>query len=88
VPRAGRERGPESLLLLKLLYRLFTARETSRWFWIWLSLFPSTLNRHKPAFYASLYREHALLGGHVIKLGPNNDEAAREALAAWPGTFF
>jgi hypothetical protein len=34
----------------------------------------------------SLYREHELLGGHVIKLGPNNDTAAKEALAAWPGT--
>lgn len=25
-----------------------------------------------------------LRGGHVIKLGPNNDAAAKEALAAWP----
>lgn len=25
------------------------------------------------------------MGGHVIKLGPNNDAAAREALAAWTG---
>jgi phosphoribosylformimino-5-aminoimidazole carboxamide ribotide isomerase len=25
------------------------------------------------------------VGGHVIKLGPNNDAAAREALAAWTG---
>ena len=41
--------------------------------------------RHPPAYYAELYREHDLLGGHVIKLGPGNDVAAREALAAWPG---
>lgn len=26
-----------------------------------------------------------LEGGHVIKLGPGNDTAAKEALAAWPG---
>lgn len=28
-----------------------------------------------------------MIGGHVIKLGPGNDEAAKEALAAWPGPF-
>ncbi len=38
-----------------------------------------------PAWYAALYRTDKLTGGHVIKLGPDNDEAAREALAAWPG---
>ena len=37
------------------------------------------------AHYAALYREDALTGGHVIMLGPGNDEAAREALAAYPG---
>lgn len=37
-----------------------------------------------PAFYAQLYRENGLTGGHVIKLGPGNDAAASEALAAWP----
>ncbi|MGB1239071.1 MAG: phosphoribosylformimino-5-aminoimidazole carboxamide ribotide isomerase [Pseudomonadales bacterium] len=35
-------------------------------------------------YYAELYRRHNLTGGHVIALGPNNDEAARAALAAWP----
>jgi len=40
----------------------------------------------KPAaYYADLYKQNGLEGGHVIKLGPNNDEAAKEALAAWPG---
>ncbi|GFZ46263.1 1-(5-phosphoribosyl)-5-[(5-phosphoribosylamino) methylideneamino] imidazole-4-carboxamide isomerase [Saitozyma sp. JCM 24511] len=34
---------------------------------------------------AGLYRQHDLRGGHVIKLGPGNDDAAREALKAWPG---
>jgi phosphoribosylformimino-5-aminoimidazole carboxamide ribotide isomerase len=37
-----------------------------------------------PAWYAERYRADGLTGGHVIKLGPNNEAAAREALAAWP----
>lgn len=37
------------------------------------------------AFFAERYRADALLGGHVIKLGPGNEEAARAALAAYPG---
>jgi phosphoribosylformimino-5-aminoimidazole carboxamide ribotide isomerase len=37
-----------------------------------------------PAWYAQLYKEDGLTGGHVIKLGTGNDNAAREALAAWP----
>ncbi|OCA03372.1 phosphoribosylformimino-5-aminoimidazole carboxamide ribotide isomerase [Akkermansia glycaniphila] len=36
-------------------------------------------------WYADLYRRDGLTGGHVIKLGPGNDEAARAALAAHPG---
>jgi phosphoribosylformimino-5-aminoimidazole carboxamide ribotide isomerase len=40
----------------------------------------------RPAeWYADKYRDDQLAGGHVIKLGPGNDEAARSALAAWPG---
>ncbi len=35
--------------------------------------------------FAGKFRADGLTGGHVIKLGPGNDEAAREALAAWPG---
>ncbi|BCX49940.1 phosphoribosyl formimino-5-aminoimidazole carboxamideribotide isomerase [Haloferula helveola] len=35
--------------------------------------------------FAKKFRDDRLTGGHVIKLGPGNDEAAREALAAWPG---
>lgn len=38
-----------------------------------------------PAHFAKLYAQHGLTGGHVVKLGPRNDAAAREALAAWPG---
>ncbi|HKO53901.1 MAG TPA: phosphoribosylformimino-5-aminoimidazole carboxamide ribotide isomerase [Polyangiaceae bacterium] len=37
------------------------------------------------AEYAALYRRDGLLGGHVILLGAGNDEAARAALAAYPG---
>ena len=34
---------------------------------------------------AGLYRRDGLGGGHVIMLGPGNETAAREALAAFPG---
>ncbi len=37
------------------------------------------------AWFADLYRRDALAGGHVILLGPGNEAAAREALAAYPG---
>jgi len=38
-----------------------------------------------PSHYSQLYRRDNLRGGHVIMLGPGNDEAARDALSAWPG---
>jgi phosphoribosylformimino-5-aminoimidazole carboxamide ribotide isomerase len=38
-----------------------------------------------PAWYADLYRRDDLRGGHIIMLGPGNEAAAGEALAAWPG---
>jgi phosphoribosylformimino-5-aminoimidazole carboxamide ribotide isomerase len=38
-----------------------------------------------PEHFAARYRDDRLLGGHVIKLGKGNDDAARAALAAWPG---
>ncbi|KAJ6599069.1 Phosphoribosylformimino-5-aminoimidazole carboxamide ribotide isomerase [Mycena vulgaris] len=34
--------------------------------------------------FARLYRSNNLEGGHVIKLGPGNDAAARDALSSWP----
>ncbi len=37
------------------------------------------------AWFAELYRQDGLEGGHVILLGPGNETAAREALAAYPG---
>ena len=40
----------------------------------------------KPAqWFARLYRNDRLTGGHVIQLGAGNTEAARAALQAWPG---
>ena len=35
------------------------------------------------AWFANRYREDDLKGGHVIKLGPGNEDAAKEALSAW-----
>lgn len=38
----------------------------------------------RPAgWFAETFRDDGLTGGHVIKLGPGNEIAAREALAAW-----
>jgi len=40
----------------------------------------------RPAsWFAELYQRDGLKGGHVIMLGPGNEEAARSALAAFPG---
>jgi phosphoribosylformimino-5-aminoimidazole carboxamide ribotide isomerase len=36
-------------------------------------------------YYAKLYQEHNLTGGHVIALGPGNKEEALKALQTWPG---
>jgi phosphoribosylformimino-5-aminoimidazole carboxamide ribotide isomerase len=35
-------------------------------------------------YFAKRYRADGLHGGHVIQLGPGNEVAALEALAAWP----
>lgn len=43
------------------------------------------VSERSSAWFAELYRKDALTGGHVIMLGPGNDQAARQALAAWPG---
>ena len=37
------------------------------------------------AEFAALYRQDGLRGGHVIMLGPGSEDAARSALAAYPG---
>lgn len=43
------------------------------------------VSEHGAAYYAELYRDAGLRGGHVILLGPGNEDAARAALAAYPG---
>ena len=40
--------------------------------------------REDPAYFARLYRRDGLAGGHVVMLGPGNEEAARSALKAYP----
>lgn len=42
-------------------------------------------SEHPPEWFARRYRDDGLRGGHVIALGPGNEDAARAALAAWPG---
>lgn len=37
------------------------------------------------SWFAETFRQDQLTGGHVIKLGPGNDEAAKSALQSWPG---
>ncbi len=51
---------------------------------------PDTLQTNftadKPSsWFADLYKQDNLRGGHIIKLGPGNDAAAEAALSAWPG---
>jgi len=43
------------------------------------------VSERSAAWYAELYKRDGLKGGHVIILGPGNESAAREALAAYPG---
>lgn len=38
-----------------------------------------------PEEFVEQYRQNNLRGGHVIKLGPDNEHAAKKALGAWPG---
>ncbi|MGM0462987.1 MAG: phosphoribosylformimino-5-aminoimidazole carboxamide ribotide isomerase [Fibrobacterota bacterium] len=42
----------------------------------------------RPAsYYAQLYKKDNLRGGHIIQLGPGNEEAAAQALAVWDTGF-
>lgn len=43
------------------------------------------VSKHSAGYYAELYKNTNSLGSHVIMLGPGNSEAAKEALATWPG---
>lgn len=42
------------------------------------------VSSHDATYYAELYRQHDLRGGHVIALGPGNQEQVLKALNAWP----
>ncbi|HEY3664903.1 MAG TPA: phosphoribosylformimino-5-aminoimidazole carboxamide ribotide isomerase, partial [Polyangiaceae bacterium] len=43
------------------------------------------VSEQSSAHYAELYRRDGLRGGHVILLGPGNEQSALAALAAYPG---
>jgi phosphoribosylformimino-5-aminoimidazole carboxamide ribotide isomerase len=49
------------------------------------SLRTNFVSDQSAAWFAELYARDELRGGHVIKLGPGNDEAAKLALSAYPG---
>lgn len=40
---------------------------------------------YSPSYYSRMYRRDNLAGGHVIMLGPGNENGAVDALAGWPG---
>lgn len=42
------------------------------------------ISPYDAGYYAELYHQYGLQGGHVIALGPGNKEQALKALAAWP----
>jgi phosphoribosylformimino-5-aminoimidazole carboxamide ribotide isomerase len=42
------------------------------------------ISQYDAAYYADIYRQHDLRGGHVIALGPNNEAEVLKALEAWP----
>ena len=42
------------------------------------------VSQYSADYYAKLYQQHNLKGGHVISLGANNKKQALEALAAYP----
>ncbi|KAJ2901437.1 hypothetical protein MKZ38_001867 [Zalerion maritima] len=45
------------------------------------------VSAHPAGYFASLYRDNSLGGAHVVMLGPGNEDAAKEALGAWPGAL-
>lgn len=48
------------------------------------ALVENFVSGHDSDYYAKMFREDQLTGGHVIMLGPGNEEAATKALAAYP----
>lgn len=43
------------------------------------------ISEHGSEWFGAMYRQDGLTGGHVIMLGRGNEEAARAALASYPG---
>ena len=43
------------------------------------------VSEHDSAYYASMFQQDQLTGGHVIMLGGGNEEAALRALQEYPG---
>lgn len=43
------------------------------------------VSRHPSSYFAKMFCEDKLRGGHVIQLGPGNEAAAEEAIRAYPG---
>ncbi len=43
------------------------------------------ISERSSVYYAELYHKDGLRGGHIIMLGPGNEEAARAALQSYPG---
>ncbi|EXX90305.1 phosphoribosylformimino-5-aminoimidazole carboxamide ribotide isomerase [Paenibacillus darwinianus] len=43
------------------------------------------VSEHDPAYFANLFQQDGLTGGHVIMLGAGNEAAAEQALRAYPG---
>jgi phosphoribosylformimino-5-aminoimidazole carboxamide ribotide isomerase len=43
------------------------------------------VSKNSAAWYAAMYRRDGLKGGHVVMLGPGNEDQARAALKQYPG---
>ena len=43
------------------------------------------VSEHDAGWFSARFRDDGLTGGHVIQLGPGNDDAARLALSTYPG---
>jgi phosphoribosylformimino-5-aminoimidazole carboxamide ribotide isomerase len=48
---------------------------------------PQDRDLKSAGYYANIFKEHGLSGGHVFKHSHGCDDAALEALRAWPGNF-
>ncbi|NLB62519.1 MAG: phosphoribosylformimino-5-aminoimidazole carboxamide ribotide isomerase [Fibrobacter sp.] len=47
-------------------------------------LITNFVSEQSPAYFAKMYKKDQLQGGHIIMLGPDNEDAAIQALKAWP----